>query len=96
VFDDTFSTLMNGCSGQFSSLHFLENCFDMRDPGAALDREQPPPHPVSSRRVASGPMTALERITDSTQTSHGIQKPAHTRTWGQAHRGKLALPHRAD
>ena len=23
-------------------------------------------------------------------------KGAHTRTWGQAHKGKLALPHRAD
>jgi hypothetical protein len=42
VLDDTFSTLMNGCSGRFISL--LKRWRDMRDLGAVLDYEEPLPH----------------------------------------------------
>jgi hypothetical protein len=42
VFDDTFSTLMNGCSGRFISLS-MKSWRGIRDLGAVLDYEEPLP-----------------------------------------------------
>jgi hypothetical protein len=47
VFDDTFSTLMNGRSGRF--FHSPESWFGMRDLGAVLEQEEPLPHPASDQ-----------------------------------------------
>ena len=50
VFDDTFSTLMNGCSGRF--FHFPESWFDMRVSARCLITRSPCP-PAAGDQVAS-------------------------------------------
>src|SRR6266446_3988309 len=74
-----------------------------------IDARPPPPirrnllathgrtiHWVKLRRTQCEHMFSALPRTRTLFDAIGMSQTCHTRTWGQAHKGKLALPHRAD